>query len=115
MGGLHSPIDPPGSVYTELFGNNDSNWIVGRYMDSTGTTHALFFLPPNGFFTFDYPGSTFTSFNGINAQGFICGRYTDSSGIDHGILARVMGVPTGDETGTETEVSDSPYQSSRAW
>jgi hypothetical protein len=71
--------------------------MVGNYVDSAGTTHGLFFVPPNFFFTFDYPGSTFTSLNGINAQGFICGSYVDASGIAHGILARVRGVPSANE------------------
>ena len=30
-GTLTFPIDPDGSVGTVLFGNNDSNWVVGRY------------------------------------------------------------------------------------
>src|SRR4030095_2953566 len=60
-GVLHFPIDPSGSVGTILFGLNKRNWVVGRYADSLGVTHGLFFVPPNGFFTFDYPGSTFTS------------------------------------------------------
>ena len=66
---LHFPIDPSGSTATVLFGLNDRNWVVGRYADSSGVTHGLFFLPPNNFFTFDYPGSTFTSLNGINDAG----------------------------------------------
>jgi hypothetical protein len=82
--------------------------VVGRYTDSSGVTHGLFFVPPNEFFTFDYPGSTFTSLNGINAQGFICGRYRDASGIEHGILARVTGVPRADEAGTEMKANVSP-------
>ena len=80
-GALHFPIDPPGSVSTVLFGDNDRNWVVGRYADASGVTHGVFFTAPNNFFTFDYPGSTFTSLNGINDQGFICGRYVDASGI----------------------------------
>src|SRR5262249_2358267 len=74
---------------TILFGNNDSNWMVGRSHDSGGIAHGLLFVPPNRFFTFDYPGSIFTSFNGINRDGFICGRYRDPSGIEHGIIARI--------------------------
>jgi len=88
-GNLTFPIDPAGSTGTILFGNNDSNWVVGRYSDASGVTHGLFFMTPGDFVTFDFPGSTFTSLNGINTQGFICGRYTDSNGIDHGILAKV--------------------------
>jgi hypothetical protein len=92
-GTLHFPIDPTGSVATVLFGLNDRNWVVGRYADSSGATHGLFFLTPNNFFTFDYPGSAFTSLNGINDQGVICGRFVDGSGIAHGFLARVRGTP----------------------
>src|SRR5256886_6836277 len=46
-GALHFPIDPLGSVGTVLFGLNDKNWVVGRYADSLGATHGLFFVPPN--------------------------------------------------------------------
>jgi hypothetical protein len=98
-GALHFPIDPSGSVGTVLFGLNDRNWVVGRYADSSGATHGLFFVPPNNFFTFDYPGSTFTSLNGINDQGILCGRYVDASGIAHGFLARVTGTPPVNEEG----------------
>jgi hypothetical protein len=100
-GTLHFPIDPSGSVGTVLFGLNEWNWVVGRYVDSSGVTHGLFFVPPNNnFFTFDYPGSTSTTLNGISALGFICGRYTDASGIAHGFLARVRGIPSGNQAGT---------------
>ena len=92
-GALHFPIDPSVSVGTVLFGLNDMNWVVGRYADSAGATHGLFFTLPNNFFTFDFPGSTFTSLNGINDKGVICGRYVDASGIAHGFLARVKGTP----------------------
>ncbi len=92
-GTLHFPIDPSGSVTTVLFGLNDRNWIVGRYADSGGATHGLFFIPPNQFATFDFPGSTFTSLNGINNKGVICGRYVDASAIAHGFLARIKGTP----------------------
>jgi len=100
-GALHFPIDPSGSVGTILFGDNNRNWVVGRYADASGVTHGLFFVPPNGFFTFDYPGSTFTSLNGISSQGNICGRYVDASGIAHGFIARVRGTPPTKEAGTE--------------
>jgi hypothetical protein len=56
-GALHFPIvDPPGSVTTVLFGLNNRDWVVGRYLDNSGVTHGLFFVPPDRFFTFDYPG-----------------------------------------------------------
>jgi len=88
-GTLTFPIDPAGSTGTIIFGNNDANWVVGRYADASGVTHGLFFMTPGDFVTFDFPGSTFTSLNGINIQGFICGRYLDASGSEHGFLAKV--------------------------
>jgi len=107
-GALHFPIDPSGSVGTVLFGLNDRNWVVGRYADSSGVTHGLFFVPPNQFSPFDYPGSTFTSLNGINDKGLICGRYVDASGIAHGILARVRGIPPTNAAGPEMKAFTSP-------
>ncbi len=88
-GTLTFPIDPAGAVETVLFGNNDANWIVGRYADTSGITHGLFFMTPGEFVTFDFPGSGFTSLNGINQRGYICGRYVDDSGGQHGFLAKV--------------------------
>jgi hypothetical protein len=89
-GNLTFPIDPAGSTGTILFGNNDSNWVVGRYTDASGITHGLFFITPGDFVTFDFPGAAgFTSLNGINREGFICGRYMDASGNEHGFVAKV--------------------------
>jgi len=95
--------------------------VVGRYADSSGATHGLFFVPPNNFFTFDFPGSTFTSLGGINDRGVICGRYVDASGIAHGFLARVRGTPPTTPAGTEMKANVSPSlvtpldQSPSAW
>jgi hypothetical protein len=90
-GTIHSPIDPVGSTGTILFGNNDRNFIVGRYSDSAGATHTILFVPPNRFLVYDFPGATLTSFNGINRYGQIVGRYTDpSTGIDHGIIVQLV-------------------------
>jgi len=101
---LQFPIDPAGSTGTILFGNNDRNWIVGRYSDSAGATHGLLFIAPDKFVVFDYPGSTFTSLNGINRNGYICGRYLDSSGIEHGIIARARR-SLGNEAGMELKAN----------
>ena len=66
------------------------NWVVGRYTDSSGATHGLFFQTPDDIITFDHPDAAgFTSLNGINQNGYICGRYLDSAGIAHGFLGRV--------------------------
>ena len=89
-GEIFGPIDPAGSKGTIIFGNNDSNWMVGRYDDSHGLTHGLLFIPPNRYVTYDFPGSTFTSLNGINQAGEIVGRYLDDGGIEHGIILRVV-------------------------
>jgi hypothetical protein len=89
-GTVHSPIDPQGSTTTILFGNNDRNFMVGRYVDAVGATHGILFVPPRRFLVYDFPGATFTSLNGINRQNQIVGRYTDASGIDHGIIAEVV-------------------------
>jgi hypothetical protein len=109
-GALHFPIDPTGSTATVLFGLNDRNWVVGRYADSGGATHGLFFIPPNQFSTFDYPGSTFTSLNGINDKGVIVGRYVDASGIAHGFLARITGTPPTQPAGPQMKANDSRSQ-----
>jgi len=91
-GTIHAPIDPTGSTGTIVFGNNDKNFIVGRYADAGGTTHGLLFVPKgNHFLLYDQPGATFTSLNGINKNNLITGRYTDpNTGIDHGIIAQLV-------------------------
>ena len=95
-GTIHAPIDPVGSTGTILFGNNDTNLIVGRYSDAGGATHAILFRPPNRFLQYDFPGATFTSFNGINRANTITGRYTDpSTGIDHGIIVQLVRTASG--------------------
>src|SRR5207248_4461092 len=88
-GTIYAPIEAAGSTGSIIFGNNDTNWMVGRYGDRGGV-HGLLFIPPNRYITYDPPGSTFTSLNGINAQGQIVGRYEDADGIQHGIIARVV-------------------------
>jgi len=113
-GTLTYPIDPEGSVGTTLFGNNDSNWVVGRYDDAAGVTHGLFFVTPDEFVTFDYPGSTFTSFNGINAQGYITGRYLDAAGLQHGLIAKVNLEGNSDKTNAVPVQVIKPMQSSPA-
>ena len=108
MGRCTSRSILPGSTATILFGLNNRNWVVGRYADSAGVTHGLFFVPPNNFFTYDFPGSTFTSLNGISSQGNIFGRYVDASGIAHGFLARVRGTPPTTPAGAEMKANVSP-------
>lgn len=90
-GSFHGPIDPMGSTTTILFGNNDRNVMVGRYVDEAGLTHGLLFVPPKRVIVYDFPGATFTSLNGINRSNQIVGRYTETAtGIDHGIILQVV-------------------------
>ncbi len=89
LGNLTYPIDMPGATQTALFGNNDSNWGVGRYTDEAGIIHGLYYITPDDMQTYDYPGSAFTSINGINADGFVCGYYVDEIGIAHGFVGKV--------------------------
>jgi hypothetical protein len=99
-GTIHAPIDPQGSTGTIVFGNNDSNFIVGRYADAGGLTHGFLFVPARGrFLIYDQPGATFTSFNGINRANTIVGRYTDpNTAIDHGIIVQLVRTAAGGVT-----------------
>jgi len=103
-GTIHAPIDPAGSTGTIVFGNNATNFIVGRYADAGGTTHGLLFVPKgNHFLVYDQPGATFTSLNGINRSNTIVGRYTDPNRlIDHGIILQVV------RTSTDVELPLAP-------
>jgi hypothetical protein len=90
-GTINAPIDPVGSTSTILFGNNNTNQMVGRYVDAVGDTHGILFNPSNNsFVVYDFPASKFTSLNGINKRGQIVGRYVDSGGTAHGILLQVV-------------------------
>jgi hypothetical protein len=90
VGNLRFPIDVPDSNGTFLFGNNDSNWAVGRYTNPfTPGAHGLYFITPDDILTFDYPGSVFTSLNGINKNGIVCGYYLDEAGNARGLVAQV--------------------------
>jgi len=102
VGNLTYPIDMPGATQTALFGNNDSNWGVGRYTDESGIIHGLYFITPDDMQTFDYPGSTYTSINGINKDGFVCGFYVDDAGIGHGFVGKV------DENGSSEPTTKLP-------
>src|SRR6266849_1756789 len=96
IGGTVTEFSVAGATGTILFGNNDRNFMVGRYTDATGATHGILFVPPNRFLVYDQPGATFTSLNGINRGNMICGRYTDpSTGIDHGIIVQVVRTASG--------------------
>ena len=80
-----TPIDVPGSAYTDASGINDRGQIVGWFEDSMGNGHG--FLDTAGSFTpIDVPGSTITEPLGINDRGQIVGDFFDSTGHEHGFL-----------------------------
>jgi len=111
-GSVHSPIDPQGSTTTIIFGNNDKNLMVGRYLDAGGATHGFLFQPPNRFVIYDQPGATFTSLNGINKKNQIVGRYTDPAGRDRGLILQV--VKTADGSARELPMA-SPNAPMKFW
>lgn len=111
-GSLLGPIDPAGSTGTTVFGNNDSNFIVGRYLTADGKTHGFLFVPPNNYVSYDFPGSDFTSLNGINRRGQIVGRYDDASGLGHGIILQVVRSASDQATGGVTPQRQGPETAS---
>ena len=72
---------PDPDAWTIPMGINNSNEMVGYYMDATGHHHG--FLYSGGNFTLiDFPGTNYTELNGINDSGNIVG----SSAEGHGLL-----------------------------
>ncbi|HEY1583221.1 MAG TPA: hypothetical protein VGF73_08995 [Chthoniobacterales bacterium] len=96
-GVLQYPIDAPEGA-AMFRGINDRGWLVGSTTDSALTTHALLFIPPRNFITFDYPGASFTRFTGINDNGLISGEESDDlfGTPSHGFIARARLSRTGD-------------------
>src|SRR5579859_5505983 len=86
-------FDVPASTTTWAGGINADGAVVGRYVDSAGTTHG-FLLKDGEVTTIDYPGAVFTAAWGINSQGDIVGaHYEDPTKItnsvgSHGFLLR---------------------------
>ena len=89
--GTFTTLNPPGSTFTEAFGINNRNQIIGVYVDSVGR-HG--FLDTRGTFTnipLPVDGSLAESFApsmGLNNRGQIAGTITDDNGT-HGLIARI--------------------------
>jgi hypothetical protein len=82
----------PGGSGAEAFGVNDSDQIVGSYLDSSGVMHGFVITDPKGphshYQSIDDPnGIGSTVVNGINDAGDLVGFYTDSAGNTDGMLA----------------------------
>src|SRR5437879_6061718 len=86
---VYTPIDFPGSTFTEAHGINTSGQIVGWDV-ADGTTHG-YLLSGGSYTTFDVPDSTYTTAQSINDSGQIVGRYIDAGGMHHGYLRQSDG------------------------
>jgi hypothetical protein len=93
-GGVFTPINYPGFVFTEPLAVNDSDEIVGYYCaesfaDCQDTGPYLGFLYKNGTFTtITVPGVPATYLYGINNKGEVSGEYEDTNGYWHSFLVK---------------------------
>jgi hypothetical protein len=72
-----------GSSFTEAFGINNNDTIVGIYDDTAGIIHGYLVTPTTGQ-SIDYPGAMETRPSKINDAGLVVGYYFDAAGIPHG-------------------------------
>lgn len=83
VNGTFKFLKPPGSTQSFAYGINDSNTVVGWYIDSAGVNHGFSFS--KGKYTkIDPPGTTLTNAWGVNSAGEIVGTYVGTDGIFHG-------------------------------
>ena len=77
----------PGASATFAYQVNDSDQIIGYYIDSSEMTHG-YMRNSDGVLTYpiDVPGATETLLLGNNASNWGVGRYTDTSGVTHGLF-----------------------------
>jgi hypothetical protein len=105
--GTIMPIDPPGSVGTEIQGINDSGWMAGAFARGKGLVGHAFLLAPDGTFEiFDVAGML-GNVAGLDAAGRVAGSYSDVKKVTHGYLRRTQGhIETFDPPGSlDTEVT----------
>ena len=76
-----------GALQSRAYGINDSNQVVGWYIDAAGITHGFLFKSGT-ITTLDPPGSTLTNAWSINNGGGIVGTYVDSTGVFRGFTLR---------------------------
>lgn len=65
---------------------NDSDTVVGVYLDGSGNYHGFQWGNTGLLTTFDFPGAVSTHAEGINNAGTISGYFTDASGKTHGFF-----------------------------
>jgi len=65
--GEYVTFDPPGSIYTAVYGISDSDQTVGYYIDAAGTRHGfrLDLAGSGGTVTLDAPGAILTTATGL--------------------------------------------------
>jgi hypothetical protein len=84
---FQAPQADPSMGGTYANGINDSNEVVGYFVDSGGVTHG-FLKDEDDFTTLDPPGSTFTFASDVNAREETVGYYIDGNGKTHGFLEK---------------------------
>jgi probable HAF family extracellular repeat protein len=75
----------PGALFTTPTGINNSDVVVGYYVDAGGITHG-FVLSGSTVTTIDDPNGTATFCEAISSNGSIVGEYTQADGNNHGFL-----------------------------
>jgi probable HAF family extracellular repeat protein len=75
----------PGSTFTQAFGVNNEDDIVGAYQDAKGNTHG-FSYDDGHYTTLDVPGATMTVINGINNFDNVVGFFVDAAGNTEGVV-----------------------------
>jgi probable HAF family extracellular repeat protein len=80
-------IAVPGAAATFAYGINNSDQVVGRFVDDEGDheeNHGFLYVGGT-FSTIDVPGASFTQASSINDAGDIVGYFSDTKGV-HGFL-----------------------------
>jgi hypothetical protein len=82
--GTLTQLDFPGAANTRALAMNDSEEVVGSWIDAQGATHGFIWSPKQGYQTYDVPKSTLTIFTAVNAAGAATGYYYDQNSACHG-------------------------------
>ena len=75
-----NPIDPEGSVQTQLYGVNDDGIVVGTFFDENVSAHGLVRQRGGQITQLDVSGAYDTAVQGINNERRICGFYYSPQG-----------------------------------
>ena len=91
-GSTYSEISVDGATSTFATRINDTNQILGHYVDADGKTHG-FLLDSGAVTSIDFPGAIGTAALGFNNQGAIVGAYFDKF-LSHGFIINEDGIFT---------------------